>query len=143
MAFDLFDISVRTFERFFMLGFGELNSEEQTLVCIRTLIGEVDNGGFHQWVYNSSGQMAVETYAALKRIGAHATASILDKVLQVVGEAHREKHTQTRQLLMEDLSDDQEEALQALDREFWKRGDDLEALLITHIEIHREAFEEG
>ncbi|HMO81211.1 MAG TPA: DMP19 family protein [Pyrinomonadaceae bacterium] len=47
------------------------------VMLVECLEGEVNNGGFDQFFFNSSGDYAKETIDALKQIGAHQTAEIV------------------------------------------------------------------
>lgn len=57
----------------------KLNSSQKTLVIIENLEREVNNGGFHQFYLNSSGDYANETIEALKNIGAKKLVEIVRK----------------------------------------------------------------
>lgn len=57
----------------------------RTIYTIGTLEQEVLNGGFHQYFYNSSGQLAVETVEDLERIGAVRHADVLRKAIEQLG----------------------------------------------------------
>lgn len=58
-------------------GFARLSERDQTIVAVWALLGEVGNGGFPQFFYNTSGDWAVETVEALERIGAEQAARIV------------------------------------------------------------------
>ena len=67
------------FRRHAITPFPELSEVDQTVILVWSLQGEVDNGGFDQFYYNSSGDFAVETVSALERIGAKQTAALLSE----------------------------------------------------------------
>ncbi|HEX9104424.1 MAG TPA: DUF4375 domain-containing protein, partial [Polyangia bacterium] len=50
---------------------------ERTLLDVALLEGEVNNGGLHQYFFNSAGERAVATIASLEAIGAPGAAAIL------------------------------------------------------------------
>ena len=50
--------------------FESLNSIEKNILYIEMLEGQVNNGGFDQYFFNSSGEYAHETLTALKEIKA-------------------------------------------------------------------------
>jgi hypothetical protein len=58
---------------------GKLNSSQKTLVIIGNLEREINNGGFNQFYWNSSGNYANETVESLKKIGAEKLAEIVNK----------------------------------------------------------------
>lgn len=54
--------------------FETLNKFEKNILFIEMLEGEVNNGGFDQYFFNSSGEYAHETYKAMKEINAPVMA---------------------------------------------------------------------
>ena len=62
---------------------------DEVVDLIDALEGEVNNGGFHQYFYNSAGDRTAETIQALEIIGAFAMADI-------VTEPFRSSHTDCR-----------------------------------------------
>jgi len=60
-----------------------LSEREQTIVFIQLLIDEVENGGFDQWLYASTGDRADETLEALKRIGADKTHDLAARAISL------------------------------------------------------------
>lgn len=57
----------------------KLNSSQRALVIVENLEREINNGGFHQFYWNSSGDFAHETVKVLYEIGANKTAEIVKK----------------------------------------------------------------
>ena len=60
--------------RFWKAPFEQLSQAEQTFRLVWELEGEVNNGGFEQHFFNSSGDIARLAPDALREIGAAATA---------------------------------------------------------------------
>lgn len=58
--------------------FDKLNQFEKNILLVEYLEMEVNNGGFHQFYLNSSGNYSLETEQALKDIGAIKTLKILE-----------------------------------------------------------------
>jgi hypothetical protein len=58
-----------------------LTPEERLLLRIGELEGDVNNGGFGQYLVNKDGGEAAEAVAALVQIGAHATARMLEQAM--------------------------------------------------------------
>jgi len=66
------------------LGRGEsITIGEERLLIISALLAELRNGGFDQFLWNSSGDNTHETIAALYAIGAMRTAGLLTQALQL------------------------------------------------------------
>ena len=58
---------------------------------IDALEGEVNNGGFHQFFYNSAGDRTTETIQALEIVGAFAMADIVRRAAQMFPSECRRK----------------------------------------------------
>lgn len=56
----------------------ELTDSQKYFLFIANLEREVNNGGFHQFFFNSSGDHVHETLKGLKAIGAFKTANIVE-----------------------------------------------------------------
>ena len=63
--------------------FDSLEGPEQVFFLVWWLEGEVNNGGFHQFFFNSNGALAPETLDALHTIGAPNTGEILREAIDV------------------------------------------------------------
>jgi hypothetical protein len=72
-------------ERWEKVGYDGLLPEEHDHLHIWWLNVEVNNGSFDQYLYNSTGDQAPETFEALGRIGAVKTQRMLGDVLALVG----------------------------------------------------------
>jgi len=89
------------------IGFENLFPEERDYIWLWCLRVEVENGSFDQYFFNSAGDDALEALAALARVGAMQTHSILSRALAVldsVGGFSKERFT--RQDRMEPLAED-------------------------------------
>src|SRR5262245_64943750 len=80
----------------------------QVALCLHRLESEVNNGGFHQFFFNSSGEIVPETLEALAAIGAPKTRSLLERAVTIafpggypkdVEEVRSEEHTSELQSL--------------------------------------------
>lgn len=60
---------------------GSLTPEERVVLAVEAMEREVNNGGFHQFFTNSSGEYAEELPGALDRIGCPATAALAREAL--------------------------------------------------------------
>jgi len=56
-----------------------LSERHRVLIAVWSLMGEVDNGGFDQFYFNSSGDYAWFVPQALRLIGAETTAAIVER----------------------------------------------------------------
>ena len=115
----------------------KLNEYERIFYVVQILEQEVNNGGFFQFFYNSSGDHSNEIVDAFTKIGAHKTAEICKKALAVFSSkvpADREE----RQNLLESL--DCEDVFDECDDAFYDYEDDLEALNYSYITKHQKFF---
>src|SRR5260370_32821575 len=58
--------------------------EQRTLLAIRALKREVNNGGYHQFFVNSSREYALTVVPALETIGCDTTAALTQKALDAL-----------------------------------------------------------
>jgi hypothetical protein len=63
--------------------FDRLPTKTQVARCIHMLEAQVNNGGFHQFFFNSSGEYVPETLTALGDIGAHETRALMERAVAV------------------------------------------------------------
>lgn len=64
----------------------KMSEAEWVVFRVWLLVGEVSNGGFDQYFFNSAGNGAKHTLAALKTIGDSKAAGILDRAMSVFPE---------------------------------------------------------
>lgn len=79
----LFEVADDVFERLGKYGYRDLAEFDKVFVSVWSLKGEVDNGGFEQWLFNSSGDWAYDTPRTLEEIGATKIAEIVQEVIQL------------------------------------------------------------
>jgi hypothetical protein len=117
-------------------GFQALTAAERVVYCVDELEREVNNGGFDQFFFNSSGDVAEDTVAALEAISAQKAASIVRRAMARLpgGTAPRDRNQ--RQQVMAQASANWED----LDEEYYSYPDDLTALLRAYVEQHRGEF---
>ena len=94
---------------------------------VREWEDEVNNGGFHQFFYNSSGDDTAETIQALEIIGADKMADILMRAVARFRDGAVPKERFARQRVLPEPS-----TLVDLDMEFYAYPDDLAELLAEY-----------
>ena len=104
-------------------GYATLSPTAKTIWLVNSLIGEVHNGGFHQFFSNSSGNHAVETPAALAALRAHAMLALFQRATKLLSKdgvvpADRELRNDMLDSIFPD-EDDCYEAFNELDSEFY------------------------
>ncbi len=95
---------------------------------IDALEGEVNNGGFHQFFYNSAGGNTMETIRALEAIGAATMADIVKRAAAMFpGEIPPKDRFLRQGVLLESYP--HSAAFRELDEEFYRYPDNLSQLL--------------
>jgi hypothetical protein len=121
------------FARYAGTAFDELAEADQTVILVWSLQGEVGNGGFDQFYFNSSGDHAAETVAALERIGAHRTAALVAAGNQMFPTQPPPKEREARIAELESFSDAVTSTWDRLEGEFYSDPDGLEKLLVAYL----------
>ncbi len=116
----------------------KLNEHERVFFVTQLLEGEVNNGGFSQFFYNSSGNSSNEIVDSFTKIGALKIAKICEKAVSVFG-GHIPNDRDEREDLLDSL--DCDDILDECDDAFYKYPDDLEKLTITYITNHADYFQ--
>lgn len=116
----------------------KLNEHERIFYITQILEQEINNGGFSQFFYNSSGDYSNEIVDAVTKIGAYKTAEICKKALAVFnGKVPTDR--EERQNLLESLTC--EDIFDKCDNAFYDYEDDLEALNYAYIMKYRKFFQ--
>ena len=118
----------------------KLSSAEKTFYLVFQLEGEVNNGGFSQFLYNSSGDFANDSAAALREIGAEKMAKICDRVLSEFGDAVPKNREERETMLDDTFTDEISEILSQCDNEFCKYPDDLVELNYQFVLYNKTRF---
>jgi hypothetical protein len=112
--------------------FSSLSETERNILSVRMLIDEVNNGGFLQYLFNSSGDHVQDALRGLQAIKAHETERILGKAVMLFDNGPAPKREE-RMKQLEKLSSKADEQLSGLDSEFYKDADNREAKLQVYI----------
>jgi hypothetical protein len=134
-------LSDLVFPRYDRDGFASLTPAEQVALCVDDLDREVNNGGFDQFFWNSSGDHAHETLRALETIGALQAAQIVREAIAcfpaAVVPVDRDERTD---VVMPKLPQSVRETWSALDGRFYEYPDDLAALMRRYVVANRAGF---
>lgn len=120
-----------------------LNDEERVFYITQVLEMEVNNGGFAQFFFNSSGMFANELVASFEKIGAKKTAEICKKAISIYGDEVPTDRDKREEILTPD-DEAEEERIEAVlnecDDAFFKYEDDLVELSYQFILNNKAAF---
>jgi hypothetical protein len=134
-------LSDLVFPRYDRDGFASLTPAEQVALCVDDLEREINNGGFDQFFWNSSGDHAHETVRALEAIGALQAAQIVREAIACFpGAIVPVDRDQRTVVVMPALPGPVREKWGALDGRFYDYPDDLTALLRRYVEANRAGF---
>jgi hypothetical protein len=122
-------------------GISGLTEAEQTVYCIDGLEREVNNGGFAQFFLNSAGDYARETVAALRRVGAHHTAQLLERAMAPFGAAGPSAGPEERAAQLARIGKTADSLWRELDDAFYAYKDDLTGLLRSYVRGKRDQFQ--
>jgi hypothetical protein len=118
----------------------KLNSSQQAFLFVENLEREVNNGGFNQFYFNSSGDFSQETVNALLEIGAEKTAEIIKKANSEFKNGIVTKDRTERQNELEQIEKKAKENWNKCDSEFYEYKDDLIELLIAFVIKNKTEF---
>ena len=107
---------------------GKVMPPDEVVDLIDALEGEVNNGGFHQYFYNSAGDRTAETIQALEIVGAFKIAEIVKKAAQMFPGGMPPKDRFERQEILLKLYP-KAIAFRGLDEEFYDYPDKVAELL--------------
>jgi hypothetical protein len=114
-------------------GFEALAPAEQVFFCVWTVEAEINNGGFHQFYSNSSGDIAGRAPNAFLAIGAIHTASILEEANAIFGPEGPPTDRETRNRIIDKFDDSLLERLEEFDSAFLEYRDNLSELLAAYL----------
>ena len=130
----LLQIAERPDAPFWRLEYDALSEPQKVFRVIWELEAEVNNGGFLQYLENSSGQLAAHAAEALRAIGANVMADV------VAGADACSPDDGVRAAAVAALPPDRRESLDALDRAFLGYPENLTVLLHAHVALHPGDF---
>ena len=117
-----------------------LSEAERIFYITQTLEMEVNNGGFSQFFYNSSGNFSNELVGAFTAIGANATAAICQKAISAFGRDIPVDRDEREEMLDELESDEIDEILEECDSAFLDYEDNLNELNYNFVMKNKKSF---
>lgn len=102
--------------------------------------GDVNNGGFSQYFFNSKGLFINEIENAFIVIGANITANICKKAIASFGDDIPKNPKERVNFFEDEYSKSTYEVLEKCDDEFYKYEDNLEELLYLFVLKNKSSF---
>ena len=118
------------------------NKSQQAIYLIWGLQAEVENGGFNQYYYNSTGQFAKLVPNALKLVGANQFTQLVTRANKIF-ETENKNIKKQQDGTLEGFSKSYENnPLNKLDKEFYalETKENLETLQVNYIRKHKREF---
>ena len=103
-------------------------SRDEVVRLVELCNGEVNNGGFHQFFSNSTGNETAEIIQALETIGAKKIAAIVKRAAAKFPGGMPPKDREARNILL-DRVDPAINVFDDLDNQFFSNSEDLEGFL--------------
>ena len=119
---------------------GKLTKPQKYFLFIDDLEGEVNNGGFNQYYFNSSGANSLEVIDALNAIGAFKTSLIVKKANEQFPGGVAPKDRKKRITLESEIEDKANPVWEKCDEDFFKYEDNIDELLIKYVKEHKSEF---
>jgi hypothetical protein len=117
-----------------------LTESQKTVLIVENLEREINNGGFNQFFFNSSGDFAHETVTALRTIKAFKTADIVSKSISAWPNQKVPKDRKKRQELLEEIAENADKVWNECDQEFYKYQDNIGILLLDYVRLNKTDF---
>ena len=117
-----------------------LSPEARLVYLVWCLDGEIHNGGFDQFFYNSLGDHWEELLSHLDTIGAVTSKRLLTQAVSIFPDSAPAKDREERVQQLKRLDDAEVEALLSdLDEQFWKYEDNICHRVSEFVSKHRNA----
>lgn len=118
----------------------KLTEEQKLFYYNQCLEREINNGGFNQYFFNSSGDFAHKTVQSLKTIGAKKTADILQNAIDQFPNSNVPEDRTERQVILEQIQETAGQVWEELDQMFFSYEDDLNTLNIEFVRKNKDKF---
>jgi hypothetical protein len=118
----------------------KLTEEQKVVLFIENLEREINNGGFNQFFFNSSGNFSSETMDALIKIKAGKTVMIFTNALSSWPDNKVPKDMIIRRTLLEKIENKGNPIWEKCDSDFFKYEDDLTGLLLEFVKQNKDKF---
>jgi hypothetical protein len=127
--------------------FPQLTYGERMVWDLRYLQGEVLNGGYHQYLSNSTADHGEEVKDYVRTIGATSTLELLLELSQIFpgGIIPRDRDERNKVLDQIEATQDmtsRDNTFDRLDDRFYEQSEDLNALIIAYAKTNRRDFAE-
>lgn len=117
-----------------------LTEQQKQFYYNQCLEREINNGGFSQYFFNSTGDFASVTVQSLRTIRANITADILQTAIDQFPDKIASQNRMERQEILEKIEGVANPIWEELNQKFFAYEDDLNLLNIEFIKQHKDKF---
>lgn len=108
-------------------GAAAMTDSERSVLAVLKLGHELDNGGFHQYLFNTGGKHLPFAENALRDMGRQDVATLLSKAVDLAGLKSPYDMDEVQETMVA-ASDETDEGLERLDSEYFETGDLFESV---------------
>lgn len=119
--------------KYLSMGKRSLGDEERELLAVWRLDSEVNNGGFDQFYWNSSGDLAKEAVEGLTTIGAEERAAIVEAANSQFPSQRPSEDREERQKQLNSIQSSSGSKLGSLDTEYYTSKEDIIKLFAEYL----------
>jgi hypothetical protein len=130
---NLMDVIAAVQEKERRRGSDALAPHEKVVLDVDALEGEINNGGFHQYFFNSAGDRVAAAVDALKLIGALKAAAIVEDACRPFPDGRPDVDRFARQRQLQKIDD---AVFKGLDERFYAYPDPIGELMVTYYRKH-------
>ena len=121
-------------------GLASFTQAERFVYSIEGMVREVNNGGWNQFFFNSSGALAFDLVPALQAVGSKKNLSIAERALKIFGKPASLSEDDRAKHLDKITKDGEISPWDGLEGEFYENPEDLEAMMIEYIARNQTEF---
>jgi hypothetical protein len=118
----------------------QLTEPQRNFYFNQNLEREINNGGFNQFFFNSSGDFTHETIGSLRAIGANKIAEILQQAINEFPNSSVPRDRTERQEVLEQIEDKANVVFEQLEQKFQAYEDNLNELNLKYVRENRNSF---
>jgi hypothetical protein len=114
-------------------GLESFSKAERFVYAVQGMSREVNNGGWNQFFFNSSGQLAFDLVPALEAMGSKENLSIARRAVKRFGKPASLSDDDRSKHLAKITKDGEENPWEELEDEFYENPEDLDTMTLSYI----------
>ena len=122
-------------------GLAAFTEPERYVYAVEGMLREVNNGGFDQYFYNSSGELAFDLVPALEAINAEKVIGIVQRALDLFGTPESLGADSRAEHLLKITEEGDLQLWEECDSDFYDLDEPLEPMLLDYMEYNIDSFD--